>query len=216
MPHLLSWYDWLHLHLLHHLPLQYFPDNYIHLPDLYNANINCISDREENILRHVHSSKSLYIHTRLRNDAASIDDIWRRWPDDRSKWWIEMDLEESVYGLFDVLSGHLLERLREASKNFSQDSVSQSRFEPTTLEFKPTALRLGQPVRWFIYWSYRGLKMNIISVVGWGTMLQAGRSRVWVPMRCIFFNWPNPSSRTMALGSTQPLPEMSTRNLPGG
>jgi hypothetical protein len=24
-----------------------------------------------------------------------------------------------------------------------------------------------------------------------------------------FFNWPNPSSRTMALGSTQPLAEMS-------
>jgi hypothetical protein len=31
-----------------------------------------------------------------------------------------------------------------------------------------------------------------------------------------FFNWPNPSSRTMALGLTQPLTEMSTRNLPGG
>jgi hypothetical protein len=31
-----------------------------------------------------------------------------------------------------------------------------------------------------------------------------------------FFNSPNPSSRTMALGSTQPLTEMSTRNLPGG
>jgi hypothetical protein len=31
-----------------------------------------------------------------------------------------------------------------------------------------------------------------------------------------FFNWPNPSSRTMALGSTQSLTEMSTRNLPGG
>jgi hypothetical protein len=31
-----------------------------------------------------------------------------------------------------------------------------------------------------------------------------------------FFNWPNPSSRTMALGSTQPLKEMSTMNLPGG
>jgi hypothetical protein len=30
-----------------------------------------------------------------------------------------------------------------------------------------------------------------------------------------FFNLPNPSSRTMALGSTQPLREMSTRNLPG-
>jgi hypothetical protein len=30
-----------------------------------------------------------------------------------------------------------------------------------------------------------------------------------------FSNLPNPSSRTMALGSTQPLTEMSTRNLPG-
>jgi hypothetical protein len=31
-----------------------------------------------------------------------------------------------------------------------------------------------------------------------------------------FFNWSNPSSRTMALESTQPLTDMSTRNLPGG
>jgi hypothetical protein len=31
-----------------------------------------------------------------------------------------------------------------------------------------------------------------------------------------FFNLPNSSSRTMALGPTQPLTEMSTRNLPGG
>jgi hypothetical protein len=31
-----------------------------------------------------------------------------------------------------------------------------------------------------------------------------------------FLNWPIPSSRTMALGSTQPLTETSTRNLPGG
>jgi hypothetical protein len=31
-----------------------------------------------------------------------------------------------------------------------------------------------------------------------------------------FFNLHNPSSRTVALGSTQPLPEMSTTNLPGG
>jgi hypothetical protein len=54
------------------------------------------------------------------------------------------------------------------------------------------------------------------SVVGWGTMLQAGRSQVRVPMRWIFLNLPNPSGRTMALGSTQPLTEMSTRNLPGG
>jgi hypothetical protein len=32
----------------------------------------------------------------------------------------------------------------------------------------------------------------------------------------IFFNAPSPSSSTMALGSTQPVTEMSTRNLPGG
>jgi hypothetical protein len=31
-----------------------------------------------------------------------------------------------------------------------------------------------------------------------------------------FVNWLNPSSRTMALGSTKPLTEMSTRNLPVG
>jgi hypothetical protein len=48
-------------------------------------------------------------------------------------------------------------------------------------------------------------------------MLQAGRSPVRVLDEVKFFNLPNPSSRrTMALGSTQPLAEMSTRNLPGG
>jgi hypothetical protein len=31
-----------------------------------------------------------------------------------------------------------------------------------------------------------------------------------------FFNCPNPSSRTMSLVSTQPLTEISTRNIPGG
>jgi hypothetical protein len=31
-----------------------------------------------------------------------------------------------------------------------------------------------------------------------------------------FFNLPNPSSRTMALGSTQPLTQMSTSNIPEG
>jgi hypothetical protein len=47
-------------------------------------------------------------------------------------------------------------------------------------------------------------------------MLQTGTSRDRNPMRWIFLNFPNPSSRTMALGSTQPLTEMSTRNIPGG
>jgi hypothetical protein len=54
------------------------------------------------------------------------------------------------------------------------------------------------------------------SVVGGGNMLQAGRSRDQIPMRSLdFFNLPNPSSRIMALGSTQPLTEMSTRNILG-
>jgi hypothetical protein len=53
------------------------------------------------------------------------------------------------------------------------------------------------------------------SVIGSGTMVRAGRSRDRVPMRWIFFNLPYPSSRTVALGSTEPLAEMSTRNLPG-
>jgi hypothetical protein len=54
------------------------------------------------------------------------------------------------------------------------------------------------------------------SVVGWGTMLQAGWSPVQVPDEVDFFNLPNPCSCTMALGSTQPLTEMSNRNFHGG
>jgi hypothetical protein len=44
-------------------------------------------------------------------------------------------------------------------------------------------------------------------------MLQTGRSPVQVPDKVDFFNLAN---STMALGSTQPVTEMSTRNLPGG
>jgi hypothetical protein len=48
-------------------------------------------------------------------------------------------------------------------------------------------------------------------------MLQARRSQVRDLMRSLdFFNLPNPSSCTVALGSTQPLTEMSTSYLPGG
>jgi hypothetical protein len=63
---------------------------------------------------------------------------------------------------------------------------------------------------WTLFSFWRG------SVVGWGTMLQARRRQVRVPMRWIIFNFRNPSSCTIAVGSTQPLTEMSTRNLPGG
>jgi hypothetical protein len=55
-------------------------------------------------------------------------------------------------------------------------------------------------IRWYSHWiGARG------SVVGWGTMLQGGRSPIRIPDKVDFFNLPNPSSRTMALGSTQPL-----------
>jgi hypothetical protein len=47
-------------------------------------------------------------------------------------------------------------------------------------------------------------------------MLQAGRSSVRVPDEVKFLYLPNPSSRTMALGLTQCLINMSTRNLPVG
>jgi hypothetical protein len=46
-------------------------------------------------------------------------------------------------------------------------------------------------------------------------MLQAGRSWVRVPMS-FFSIFPNPSSRTVALGSTKPLTEIYTRNFSGG
>jgi hypothetical protein len=54
------------------------------------------------------------------------------------------------------------------------------------------------------------------SVVGSGTMLQAGRSRGLFLWDHWIFNWPNPSSRTVALRLTQPLTEMNTRELPWG
>jgi hypothetical protein len=47
-------------------------------------------------------------------------------------------------------------------------------------------------------------------------MLQAGRSPVRIPDEVDFFSLPNLSSRTMVLGSSQSLTEMSTKNLPGG
>jgi hypothetical protein len=60
------------------------------------------------------------------------------------------------------------------------------------------------------------LFLSRISLVRWGTVTSrkvAGS----IPYEVIgLFDSPNPSSRTMALGSTQPLTEMSTRNLARG
>jgi len=53
------------------------------------------------------------------------------------------------------------------------------------------------------------------NAVGWGTTLQVGMSRI--PDDIIgIFHWHNPSGRAMALGLTQPLTEMSTRNISWG
>jgi len=50
--------------------------------------------------------------------------------------------------------------------------------------------------------------------LSWGTALQVAGS---IPDGVIgIFHWHNPSGRTMALGSTQPLTEMSTRNISWG
>jgi chloramphenicol 3-O-phosphotransferase len=54
--------------------------------------------------------------------------------------------------------------------------------------------------------------------VGWGTALQAVRSRVWFRMLLLelFIDIIPPSRRSVALGLTQPLTEMSTRNISWG
>jgi hypothetical protein len=55
------------------------------------------------------------------------------------------------------------------------------------------------------------------SVVGCGTTLQIGRSTVRFPMRPLDFSiYLILPAALWSLGSTQPLKEMSTRNLPGG
>jgi hypothetical protein len=52
--------------------------------------------------------------------------------------------------------------------------------------------------------------------VGWGTALQGGTLRFHFPIVSLeFFHWHNSSGRTMGLGLTQPLTEMSTGNIFG-
>jgi len=49
--------------------------------------------------------------------------------------------------------------------------------------------------------------------VGWGIVLQAGWSRVWFLKGSLDFSLTYPSGRNKALGSTQHLTEMSSRNI---
>ena len=57
----------------------------------------------------------------------------------------------------------------------------------------------------------RGLRR---CAVGWGTAPQAGRSRFRFPMESEIFDWLHHSGRTNAMGSSQPLAEISTKDLP--
>jgi hypothetical protein len=73
----------------------------------------------------------------------------------------------------------------------------------------------SKEIWWYYY--YYWITRERGSVFGLGTMEQAGRSRVRIPV-CqlnVFSIDPEPFSRTMTLGSTQPLTEMSIGNLPG-
>ena len=65
---------------------------------------------------------------------------------------------------------------------------------------------------------FRGLQGTIRSgAVGWGTALQAGRFTGSIPDDVTgIFHWHKSSGRAMVLGLTQPLTEMSTRNISWG
>jgi hypothetical protein len=71
---------------------------------------------------------------------------------------------------------------------------------------------LWTEIRYYTYITSFYRHARRCGAVGWGTALQSGRSRV----RFGIFHWHNPVGRTMALGSTQPLTEMSTRNISCG
>jgi hypothetical protein len=78
---------------------------------------------------------------------------------------------------------------------------------------KKTFILIISLILFFNFWG----PCNTCRAVGRGTAIQVGRSRVRFPKGVIgIFHWHNPSGRTMALGLTQPLTEMSTRNISWG
>jgi hypothetical protein len=61
--------------------------------------------------------------------------------------------------------------------------------------------------------SFLTTKLYRCLIISKNSKLSTGRLCSLYQRSVIFSNLPNPSGRTMALGSTQPLTEMSTRNL---
>jgi hypothetical protein len=79
---------------------------------------------------------------------------------------------------------------------------------------------LGHGCQLALYLKIKFLQRCVVvrgGAVGWDTALQVGRSRVVFPLVPYEnFYWHNPSVRITALGLTQPLTEVSTRNISWG
>jgi hypothetical protein len=93
-------------------------------------------------------------------------------------------------------------------------------YVPPKSHYTSTRLNIGHnPIRQFIYLfsGYVTARWNAVAYLVEALCYKPeGRGLESLGSGFFFFNLPNPSSRTMVLGSTQPLTEMNTRNLPGG
>jgi hypothetical protein len=107
---------------------------------------------------------------------------------------------------FDSQHGKEILRFVTVSRPSMEHAKSPNQWIPVAISPEGKAVRA---------WSW-----PFISILCWGQYihpyLRFGGTRIRLRVRSLdFFNLPNPSIRTMALESTQPLTEMSTRNLPG-
>jgi hypothetical protein len=91
--------------------------------------------------------------------------------------------------------------LHDVRRPISEDSPMEVEFWHQLLYFFMWILSTFRGMRWHSWLRHYATSRKV-----------AGSN----PDEVDFFNLPNPSSRTMALRSTQTLTEMSTRNLPGG
>jgi hypothetical protein len=117
--------------------------------------------------------------------------LWRKWSDKNAV----LMSRPSAYFLPNPTSGREHRTAGVGMQNALQD---------TLYSFICSFLRISSPalnyMKFFYIWD------------DWEAVLQAGKSLVRVSMRSLnCFNWPNPSSRTMALGMTQSLTKMSIR-----
>jgi hypothetical protein len=127
------------------------------------------------------------------------------------KQWIRKDLEGKCHGPIRFYPAIGLEVLRRATRNINQAIRCPA-------ETHASQLLNTSALAWLVLWSHELTECYHYELESYG------KPAWWLSLTIImghadvigFFNLPNPSSRTMTLGSTQPLTEMSTRNLPGG